>query len=170
MTRVVVPYLPGHLHRRVPWGIAKNHHTFELRKVSKAPGSYRMLLEELFADMAFSGEPLVIVEHDIELRSGVLADFDACPEPWCFHAYPLKYSYEECVQDAGPVFAPFGCTRFRPALSDALASLPECFTWNSLPDHNGLDRALSGHLAEHGYVPHRHPGEMLHWHDYGHSA
>jgi len=77
-------------------------------------------------------EDLATVEHDIEIRDGVLPGFAACPEPWC--VYPYEVHERGLWLDFG-----LGCTRFsaaaqRAVTAYAISAMPgECSTCHGKP-------------------------------------
>jgi hypothetical protein len=148
--RVVVPFVEGMLHPRVLPAIERQGYVavpVQLYEVI----DYSVLVGELLA----SGSDFIIVEQDVETRSGFLHGFEECSEPWCFHAYRFAGSYE----DAGlGNLVPLGCTRFRAEIGKP-AGL-ERRHWL------GFDRHLAEVLLGEGHKPHRHPGDCVHHHDY----
>lgn len=64
----------------------------------------------LLAAVWRQGETFVVVEHDMEPRPDMLAEFDACPRPWCSAPYlgePKPGRPRPLITHA------LGCTRFR---------------------------------------------------------
>ena len=157
---VVVAYAPGLLHRRVVPAVRRQG--VEPRLLELHGITYPLRLLELFDEMAEKDEPLCVIEQDVEIRYGALAGFEECPEPWCFHAYPFSVPYDET--GLTDWFSPLGCTRFRPEIAPVLQSLRENpeFTISWV----GRDVWTSRVLADAGYRSHRHPGDMMHYHDY----
>lgn len=84
--------------------------------VSGDEEAYYRFLAEHWA----SGEDLLVVEHDIVLRGGVIDELEACPEPWCGFVHSIGTQYLACL----------GCTRFRSGLicaaADAVVRAGEC--------------------------------------------
>jgi hypothetical protein len=121
------------------------------------PDAYQTLLE---AEWQRPGD-LVVIEHDIGIHAGVMPGFDACPEPWCGHAYNI----------AGRDLVCLGCTRFKASLK---AAVPDLFTRiDALPfdglnprDWRRLDVRLAGVLQCLGYAPHTHTPTVEHYHEY----
>lgn len=109
-----------------------------------------------------SDRDVCVIEHDVESRPGFLAGLDACPEPWCFHAYPFSHDWDAC--GIGPEFAPLGHTRFRAGVGTTVKDLLESDEW--LSDWRSRDALLSPALNAAGFMPHRHRGSAVHWHDY----
>lgn len=155
--RVVLGYAPGLLHRRVLPAIRRQGYEPVLYECAGETDWPRALYEELT-----SGRDVAVVEQDVEVRWGALKGFEECPEPWCFHAYAFSVPFNET--GLGDWFSPLGCTRFRGELAPLLAGLadrPGFFdTWV------GRDVIVSGLLADAGYRSHRHPGDVIHHHDY----
>lgn len=131
------------------------------------PLSYPRILR----DLLLSGDDVCIIEHDNESRPGFLADLERCPEPWCFFAYDLIRSWEECTNQGtatsaplGMDFAPLGHTRFRGGVGDKLRDMldTEWFlsTWVS------RDTFISHGMNALGYQAHCHPGKCFHHHPY----
>lgn len=121
------------------------------------PAAYQRLLTQ---EWATPGD-LAIVEHDIGIHAGVIPGFEACPEPWCGHAYPIGEQLLMCL----------GCTRFRGSLKQAV---PDLFTRiDALPydgspaqDWRRMDVRLAGVLMGLGYTPHVHEPPVEHYHVY----
>lgn len=55
----------------------------ELEEVSGDPFAYWRLIRGLWA----TGEPFIVVEHDIVIRDDTLAELEACPHRWCAFLY-----------------------------------------------------------------------------------
>lgn len=122
------------------------------------PDAYHHLLAAQWDD---HGTDLVTVEHDIGIHAGVLPGFDACPEPWCAHAYPIGAQMLPCL----------GCTRFRAGLK---AAFPDLFTQLARDYRDGsppmdwrrLDVRLAGELQCRGWAVHVHQPPVEHYHEY----
>jgi hypothetical protein len=105
---------------------------------------------------------LMLVEHDIVLHPGVVAGFDACPEPWCLHPYRGS---------GGWLDRNLGCTRFRRELQlavspDQIQEAPGC-CWEcggTIPGcWRHIDGKIDAALTMRGYEPcvHQPPVEHL---------
>lgn len=70
--------------------------------VSGSQTAYHELLLRLWAD----GQGFVNIEHDIVVRPGLVAEFVACPEPWCGSPYSIGTSLGSYL----------GCVRFSDAM------------------------------------------------------
>lgn len=113
--RVVVPYVKLYAETRdalVEDGVLADY-------VSMAGDgtAYHGLLESLWAD----GDGFIIVEQDIVVRPGVIAELEACQRDWCGFTYALSSGYG----------AYLGCTKFsrrllqdHPGVFSAIAALP----------------------------------------------
>jgi hypothetical protein len=100
----------------------------------------------LLARLWDTPEDLCVVEQDVEVRPGTLAEFEACPERWCSAPYPV----------AGDLVDGIGCVRWRhPRPFPALAPV----TWAN------VESAYVTELHRHGMTPHHHP-EVTHHHSY----
>lgn len=99
-------------------------------------------------------EPLgfTVVEHDVEVGPTILADFDACPEPWCCSPYNDH--------------ALLGCTRWRPGNMRDDAGLRS----HSVPETargtrwDNLDMRVYDELTRAGFRPHEHERQAVHHH------
>lgn len=125
--------------------------------LSGKPMGYWRLVRDRWA----AGDDLTIVEHDIVIPPNALADFDACPRPYCFHSFELFLGDVEQVYEQPGL----GCVRFRSELLAAVPfTVPE-MTWNG-EDQVGLDTRLWQMLKAAGYGPHRHEPRAEHLHQY----
>jgi hypothetical protein len=117
------------------------------------------------------GEDFMLIEHDIEIRAGVVEELAACPEPWCLFPFP------------GPGFSAeggnlltisLGCTRFRsellaaqPDLMGAVDGRCQVHRSGSTRDWHRLDVTMVSVLRERGYPdPHVHTPPVIHHHMY----
>lgn len=99
--------------------------------------SYDQLFRELWA----TGQPFILVEHDIVPWPGAVQQLWTCPEPWCGFPY---YVF-------GELRSYLGCTKFDPTRLGA-CPLPEDLTAWQLMD-KAIERALvartfTGHLHQ----------------------
>lgn len=105
------------------------------------------------------GEPgdLVLVEHDIIIRSDVLPAFEACSEPWCVFGYPHHGSQTLLTTS-------LGCVRWREAMKDLFPTLMDEVGKMELggrPGHwSRLDDAIAEALAP--LKPHLHAPPLRH--------
>ena len=118
--------------------------------VRASDAAYHRLLSALWAQ----GEDFVIVEHDIEVHSDVLSQFDACPEPWCVFRYALgrRPDGSSVYYDVG-----LGCVRFRARL---LAEHPRPFA--GLPGYHWAKVDADLQAALHPLHPHLHLPPVTH--------
>lgn len=163
--RVIVAYCEGMLHPRTTASICAQGYTPELHRMVDER-DYPLLIRDLFR----SGDDFTMVEHDVESRAGVMGEFEACPEPWCFHGYRMAAPFDECGID----YAPLGMTRFRGGLYGTVAELVEdrwakageiepYFTQHWCSRDAWLGRYL---IDVAGVTPHRHPGDVVHHRNY----
>lgn len=114
-----------------------------------------------------SGDDLVIVEHDNEIREGTLPSFAACPQPWCTFAYQIFAPPWTMMCETG-----LGCVRFSAALQREfsfekyiLGACDRCGNvhdfWGELDVRFSTELNLRLGLAQ----PHVH-GEIRHFHPY----
>lgn len=162
---VRVPYVEGMLHHRVLPAIERQGHAPDLALIEDRDHGYRSLIEEWCRLAVYSRRDLCIIEQDVESRSGTLDSYVGCPEPWCFHAYRFWSPYEEC--GAVGTWTPLGHTRFTWQACELLLPLFGEDHWRNLPSYGDMDRMMSAHLYYvERIVPHRHPGDVIHHHDY----
>lgn len=127
--------------------------------------SYFRLLEVAWA----ARETFAIVEHDIELRGGELAELDRCPELWCAHSYEV-FAGDVATAYGGPYA--LGCVRFRAQLLEELPDALEVAGGDNThpvhPDRSYLvmDSTLTGYLRRAGYEAHLHTPAVIHHHQY----
>jgi hypothetical protein len=89
-----------------------------------------------------TGEPFIIVEHDVIVGPTTLTDLDTCPQPWCANAV-----HSVDVGTGQSWVATFGCVRFRPSGAYPLADPVD---WTE------LDMATERALLELGWEKHVH--------------
>ena len=94
--RVVIPWATEYPEVRA--AVEADGWTPEMVYVGDDPTHYHGLLGDLWDD----GESFCIVEHDIVVFPGALAEMDRCPDPWCARPYELSVG----------MGAWLGCTRF----------------------------------------------------------
>lgn len=112
--RVVVPWATQFPEVRT--ALEADGRQAEYVNVGKSPTAYH----ELLLDIWHQGQGFIVVEQDIVVYPGALADMEACAKPWCGHPYWL-----------GTVFGAYlGCTKFsdelvrdNPGVMDALDTL-----------------------------------------------
>ncbi len=152
--RVVVPYAesawegrPG-VYPETRAALAADGQEPEYVDVGGSRTAYHDLLALLWAD----GRAFVVVEQDIVVRPGVVAELAACPRDWCGFAYSLSTGY---------YVGGLGCTRFaerllreRPSVPAALDALPP----DGLPRRwwQRLDTRLKSYLEGEGLSIHGH--------------
>lgn len=104
---------------------------------------------------------LLIVEHDIGIRAGVIEELLACSQPWCGFEYPIGDQLLVCL----------GCTRFTAHLK---ASLPDLMLEAAAVADSGvpagdwrrLDVRIAGRLEAFGHRSHAHSPPLEHFHRY----
>jgi hypothetical protein len=158
--RVLCPYVNGDesgaprgLHPLCERALAKYAPDAEMHYLGTRHDAYRDLLEEAWA----GGEGFLVVEHDIEIRAGLVDELEACPEPWCAVPYVVGSDPNGFIESS------LGCTRFSTAL---LAAVPAAISGLPVRDWRQLDCELSPRLRTAGYVPHVHLPAVPHHHRY----
>lgn len=156
--RVIVPYtVPGPriergLHPLCEAALAKRAPQAEMFDLGERHDAYRELLEECWAD----GRAFLLIEHDIEIRAGVVEELEACPEPWCSFAYAIGWP-------PGLIDSSLGCTRFS---AELLAATPSLISDLPVRDWRRLDCEINPRLRTAGYAPHVHEPAVKHHHAY----
>ena len=160
--RIVIPYVPGKLHRDTrAWG---QHHGAEFHEVGVDRRAYFRLLSKLWA----AKRAFMIVEHDNVPGAGAVGKLAACPELWC----GCPYTYGGTRKLEGEL----GCTRFSERL---LASFPDAVEatsgerfvldlGKSRDDFRWLYLRLGRVLRREGFQFHPHPIETAHFHPESH--
>jgi hypothetical protein len=98
----------------------------------------------LMRDLWRSGDDFLIVEQDIVLPAGAVAEFDTCPRDWCAQPYFMW----------GTWGAWHGAVRYRGSLTAQFPSLPDDVAKR---DWQSLDSAWINQLRLHGR-------NEAHWH------
>ena len=134
--------------------------------------SYWEFLSRLWA----KGESVVLVEHDIEVHSGVVPGFESCPEPWCSHPFSRLLPGPHSTWDgegwsAGIALLTksLGCVRWS---AELMAAEPDLMTvvgqmaFPGLPPGHWrrLDDAIAQVLEARKYSVHVHVPEVKHHH------
>jgi hypothetical protein len=134
--------------------------------------SYWEFLSRLWA----KGESVVLVEHDIEVHSGVVPGFESCPEPWCVHPFSRLLPGPHSTWDGDGWSAgialltkSLGCVRWSAELMAAEPDLMEAVATVQVggtpPGHwKTLDDAIARVLEARGYSAHVHSPEVRHHH------
>lgn len=121
--------------------------------------AYHKLLANVWAD----GEAFLIVEHDIEIRAGVVEELEACPEPYCLFPYVGPGGNDLLTRS-------MGCTRFS---AELIAAHPTVFS--DLADRDGetsprfwkrIDAEVAYYFQLRNVAPHVHEPPVLHHHVY----
>lgn len=117
--------------------------------VSSSTEAYFSALHHIWAQ----GETFALLEHDVVCRPDVIAELEACPEPWCLYGY-ADICHPEC-QEAWR--NQLGCTRFREeliaAVPDAISSIPpDERDWHNLCDRLG-ERLRAAGFTHHWHDP-----------------
>lgn len=124
---------------------------------------YCQLLTRLWA----RAESILLVEHDIEIRRGIVREAAECPEPWC--AWPYQGMGWSGPGDA-LIYESLGCTKFSADLMraepDALLVAGALSQGLQAGDWRRMDVTILSTLRERGYLPHRHWPPVLHHHKY----
>ena len=119
--------------------------------VSAHHEAYYTLLGRLWED----GRPFLVIEHDVEIRAGLVDELAACPEVWC--------AFQYAGPGGGMLGTSLGCTRFGAALLEAE---PDLVRVNPTRDWRRLDCELLPALQRRGYAPHFHEPPVKHHHRY----
>ena len=155
--RVVVPYAASDrdarigLYPAVRAALEADGVAAEYVDVSGSPTAYHELLAGLWRE----GQAFTVIEHDVVVRPGAIAELDRCPERWCCAVYRSA---------VGPLIGGLGCTRFsgqllqeHPAVFRTIDHLPP----DGTPRHywGRLDTRLKIVLMQsEGVTPHAHYG------------
>jgi hypothetical protein len=162
---VLVPYVESMLHAETT-RLIELHVPAEVdvvwRELDPAqPTAYSRLLVEAWS---WDGD-LVLVEHDIGIRAGVIEGFESCRQPWCGHPYPIGEQLLVCL----------GCTRFTAHLKASLPTLmAEAAAVGTEQDGGGvpagvwqrMDVRIGALLEAHGHQRHPHLPPVQHFHFY----
>jgi hypothetical protein len=128
---------------------------------SNHPGSYARLLVEVWAEPG----DLLIIEHDIGIRAGVIEELLACTQSWCGFPYTIGEQLLVCL----------GCTRFTAHLKASLPGLmAEAAAIGSEQDGGGvaagdwrrMDVRIAACLEKLGHQRHPHLPAVDHFHHY----
>ncbi len=105
-----------------------------------------------------SGEDLVVIEQDNEIRADTIAQLDACQQHWC--TFPYRVVSQSGID--GVAAESLGCTRFSAELQSKVKarhiSQDDYRHWRQLASR------VSVTLTRYGYRPHLH-GTLNHYHD-----
>jgi hypothetical protein len=122
----------------------------------------------LMCDVWAEGRSTLIVEHDVEIHSGVIPSLLVCREPWC--VYP--YNGPGVGQGGDPLlYRSLGCTRFSSAV---MRDLPALVRDSARPDAVGvamnswrrLDIWIGDRMRDAGIEVHTHWPPVDHHHVY----
>lgn len=125
------------------------------------PTAYSRILIDAWA----ADGDLVIVEHDIGIRAGVVEELSVCSQPWCGFPYAIGESLLVCL----------GCTKFSAHLKAMLPNLmAEAAAIGSEQDGGGvpaghwsrMDVRIGACLERLGHNRHRHEPAVTHFHRY----
>jgi hypothetical protein len=94
---------------------------------------------------------LTVVEHDVQARPNIFAEFDECEKPWCYFHYS-NFTEEDIEAWRWGIL---GCTRFRKELIEAAPSAvtdiePRHRDWHY------MSTGLGQNLRAAGFKPHIH--------------
>lgn len=158
--RIICPFVHGDepgvergLHPLTEQALARYAPDAEMHYVGTRHDAYRELLEEAWA----ARESFLVVEHDIEIRAGLVEELDACPEPWCAAPYVVGSDPNGFIESS------LGCTRFS---AELLRDAPQIISGLPVRDWRRLDCEISPRLRTAGYEPHVHLPAVLHHHRY----
>jgi hypothetical protein len=160
--RVVVPFTA--IHPLAEAALIRFAPTAERIFVGQTDHSYSELLTRLWAEW----KDLLLIEHDIQIRRGLVGEATRCPELWCTWPYagagftdplsnPLLYESLGCVKFSGKLM------RAEPDVLAVASTLSQ-----GLPagDWRRMDSSILPTLRDRGYAPHRHEPPVLHHHRY----
>lgn len=164
MTKVLVPYVSGMLHPRVVPAIRRQGFTPTLRICHNEHSLYRDVLES-----ELDGEQdVIVIEHDIESRTGFIDDLLECKHPYCWHGYRFQHPIKETGLGPGGDFGPLGHTKFTVSAQLQLRKLYQSEEWKTHTEYGGLDLMLGWFLTKRaGLFCHYHEtGDVIHHHPY----
>lgn len=110
-------------------------------------------------------QDLVLIEQDIEIPEGGVAELAGCDRDWCCYAYTIFRNRQRLRHG-------LGFTKFSAAAQKKISprQIAETFALCKGCKGNGcwhhLDGAITGLLRAEGMSPHVH-GDVIHHHDYG---
>jgi hypothetical protein len=166
---VVCPYTTLHPLTRASF-------RFSQRTVCTHLGSDDRSYWEFLSRLWAKGESVVLVEHDIEVHSGVVPGFESCPEPWCVHPFSRLLPGPHSTWDGDGWSAgialltkSLGCVRWSAELMAAEPDLMEEvgeYAFPGLPAGHWrrLDDGIAQILEAHKYSVHVHSPEVRHHH------
>lgn len=150
--RVVCPFTT--LRPQTAEALDASGYPWEPVDVSGSDEDYWELLYDLWA----ARQDFCIVEHDIIIAPGILAEFESCPELWCVSPYPYMHGGE---------YAGLGCVRFRAEVMNVMPRLMDDVATRTNTKHPSkhwctLDAWIQEKLYGQRFSPHRHaPSEHL---------
>lgn len=160
--RVVVPYTA--IHPLTEKALNRFARRAERIYVGQSDTSYSELLSRLWTE----GKTVLLVEHDIQIRAGLVSEAARCSHLWCTWPYAGAGWTDP---KANPLlYQSLGCTKFDGELMRAepdVLSVASALT-QGLPagDWRRMDVSILPTLKERGYEPHRHEPPVLHHHMY----
>lgn len=158
MATVLLPYIAGMLKPQTEaWAKQQNG----ILRCQLDPGDDAAYWELLATWWRAPGE-LIVVEHDMVPRPGVVDRMADCRYSWCISPYYISGG-QLCTTG-------LGCARFAertrrryPALMDRVGTIED--TWCPARSWRRLDERVSRVMHDLGYRPHLH-GRSKHLHDY----
>lgn len=120
--------------------------------VSCSPIAYWAALGAIWA----RGETFALLEHDVVCRPDIIAEFEACPEPWC--VFPYDFCHVECREAWRNML---GCTRFHAELLEAVPDAVSRIPAGARDWHNMCD-GLGANLRAAGFTHHWHGPPVEH--------
>ena len=161
--RVVCPFVPGFLHPLTSAALGLFAPQAEHVDVSANPSAYWRLLRRLWGE----GVGWVNVEHDIEIRSDTIPQFEVCDRPWCV----APYNGGGIGQPGDPLlYESLGCARFSADLLGAVPDLMDRVGGHTdtlaSKDWRRLDTLVAHHLRTAGVDCHV-QAPVAHHHVYG---
>lgn len=107
---------------------------------------YPLMLSQLWEKR----QTFIVVEQDVVPWPGAIAALEACPEPWCAHAYDTRYEME----GGAPGDAVYlGCVKFASRLMHEVPNAWRC--WQT-PHWASVDTHISTVLRNAGFDVHQH--------------
>jgi hypothetical protein len=146
--RVIVPYVDLYPETRA--ALEADGQTPEYVDVRGSPSAYHEMLLRVWSE----GQGFTVVEQDIVVRPGRIAELEACPEPWCASVYPISGGF---ITGLGHVRFSHALVRERTAVIERIDSLPFDGTprryWGRLDTRVGQSLMDHESLRVHRHLP-----------------
>ncbi len=160
--RVVVPYTA--IHPLAEIALSRYAPKAERIFVGQTDHSYSELLTRLWAE----GESVLIIEHDIQIRRGLVSEAARCKSLWCTWPYASAGWTDPLGNPL--IYESLGCVKFSAELMRAepdVLSVASAMS-QGLPagDWRRMDASIAPTLKQRGYEVHRHEPPVIHHHRY----